>query len=69
MEKCGCGAKYNTEDEPIIFCPLHAAAGEMLQALERLLELCQMHRSNIRCYGADRDIELARTAILKAKGE
>lgn len=49
MEKCGCTIKYNTSGPligqgEIVFCSLHAAAGEMVEALVRALKI--EHREN-----------------------
>ena len=39
MPDCGCYVKAGRwPDENIVYCPLHAAAGEMLKALKRLVE-------------------------------
>ena len=42
MEKCGCRVEYTTENEfdddpkeKITFCPLHSAAGKLLEAAKR----------------------------------
>ena len=35
-QECGCYYKHNDE---IVYCPMHKAAPEMLEALEALLEM------------------------------
>ena len=71
MEKCGCSTKTNADfrgrrgADKIIFCPLHASAGKMLEALHRIcrysLANCNPGRKIAKM------VEIAHSAILKAQ--
>lgn len=82
MEKCGCKVKIqadtilNLVNIPackIIFCPLHLAAGEMLEALEEVAEdfdtgFVAQHSASAERARGRQEIRI-KAAILKAKGE
>lgn len=67
---CKCNVEIDVCDDgifyPIIFCPLHEAASDLLEALENLLKVVKPRR-----YYDSRtsEIEAAQAAIAKAKGE
>jgi hypothetical protein len=62
---CGCAA----DALRLTYCPLHAAAPELLAALEDLLDLGRAGFIRGEDIAVTRAVDAARAAIAKAKGE
>ena len=65
MKNCGCHSEYHTDGAIAKLCPLHAAAPELLEALEEAI-LAMAGMPGIPISQATKQ---AHAAIKKAKGE
>lgn len=79
MSKCGCVVDIRDDGRliplTIVYCPLHAAAPELLEALEQLVRNNEEWNSAVTSVigrnpkmGSDLYLNQARKVILKAKG-